>query len=127
MAKNEKTQKTGRIAATIAELKQVSWPDFPSVLRKLGSVLAITGMFLLVFMGMDALLKWMYSALIMGVVGVYSETGSFIQYGTGDQANVVLRTMSIGEMIAAAIVAAVLVMAAVVTVIIIKSRNREDY
>lgn len=128
MAKNEKTQKTGRIAATIAELKQVSWPSFPNVLKKLGSVLVITGMFLLVFMGFDALLKWMYSALVMGVVGTYvqhtSGWGQFVQYD--DEARAIM-SMSVAEMIAAAIVAAALIAAVIITAVIIKTRKSEEF
>ena len=126
MAKNEKTQKTGRIAATIAELKQVSWPAFPKVLRKLGSVLIITGMFLLVFMGMDALLKWMYNALIMGVVGTWNEAGGYFTMAATDT-NPLAVTMYVGELIAAAIVAAALVTGGIVAVIIMKSRKKEDF
>ena len=125
MAKNEKTQKTGRIAATIAELKQVSWPAFPKVMRKLGSVLTITGMFLVIFMGMDALLKWMYNALIMGVVGTWN-VGGFFTRPPVDEASQAI-TMSVGEMIAAAIVAVALVTAAIVAIIIYKSKKKEDF
>ena len=130
MAKNEKTQKkTGRIAGTIAELKQVSWPSFPNVMKKLGSVLVITGMFLIVIMGMDALLKWLYSALIMGVVGTWTSGsgGAWFTYKDpiSEDPNAT-QVMGLGEMLAAAIVAGVLVVAAIVVISVIKSRKKEE-
>lgn len=125
MAKNEKTQKTGRIAATIAELKQVSWPKFPAVLKKLGSVLVITAMFLVIFMGMDALLKWFYSALVMGVVGQWNQGGGY--FYTVDENGRILTSMTAGHMLAAAIVAAALVAAAIIAIIVIKNRKKEDF
>lgn len=130
MAKNEKTQpKRGRVAATISELKQVSWPAFPATMKKLGAVLLITAMFLVVLIGMDALLKWLYSALVMGVVGTWNAAaGYFATYNQDAEGSTstIATTMYVGEMIAAAIVAAVLIAAAIVAIVIIKTRKKSD-
>lgn len=118
MAKEAK--KVGRIAGTMSELKQVSWPTMGDMFKKLGSVLVITGLFLVVFMGFDALLKWFYSALVMGVVGDWnSAAGYFVTY---TEEGAVALTMYLSEMIAAAIVAGAVLVCSIIAIMIIKAK-----
>ena len=50
-----------------SELKKVTWPTFPQVVKQTGIVLFVTLLFLLVLMGMDALLGYLYKLLITGL------------------------------------------------------------
>lgn len=50
-----------------SELKKVTWPTFPQVVKQTGIVLFVTLLFLLVLMGMDALLSYLYKLLITGL------------------------------------------------------------
>ena len=56
-----------------SELKKVTWPSFPTVVKQTGVVLVITLIFLLVLMGMDALLGYLYDLLVTGL-GAGTET-----------------------------------------------------
>ena len=62
-----KEKKRGRIRGTIDELKKVSWPSFSQVLKQTGIVLAVVVVFLVVLMGFDALLSWLYKLLVEGL------------------------------------------------------------
>ena len=50
-----------------SELKKVTWPTFLTVVKQTGVVLLVTLVFLLVLMGMDALLGWLYKLLVSGL------------------------------------------------------------
>lgn len=50
-----------------SELKKVTWPTFPEVVKQTCVVLLVTLFFLLVLMGMDALLGYLYKLLITGL------------------------------------------------------------
>lgn len=50
-----------------SELKKVTWPTFPNVVKQTGIVLFVTLLFLLVLMGMDALLSYLYKLLVTGL------------------------------------------------------------
>lgn len=50
-----------------SEIKKVTWPSFPTVVKQTGVVLMVTLFFLLVLMGMDALLGYLYDLLITGL------------------------------------------------------------
>ena len=106
---NKKTKKVGRIAGTISELKQVSWPSFATTMKRLGAVLVVTLFFLVILTGIDAGLGFIHRELF--------------QLATND--TIYLR---IGQIVAL-IVAGVLVVGAIVGVIIykvVKSRNKKD-
>lgn len=64
----------GRVKETFGELKKVTWPSFAQVLKQTGIVLAVTLAFLVVLMGFDALLGWLYKIL---VTGLHAEIGTF--------------------------------------------------
>lgn len=50
-----------------SELKKVTWPSFATVVKQTGVVLLVTLFFLLVLMGMDAVLGKLYDLLISGL------------------------------------------------------------
>lgn len=66
--KEKKPSKLGRkVKETTSELKKVTWPTFPSVVKKTGVVLAVVLIFAVVLFGIDRLLSWIFSLLINGV------------------------------------------------------------
>lgn len=71
MAENEKKKKRRSPAKwfkeLFSELKKVTWPTFPQVVKQTGIVLLVTLIFLLVLMGMDALLGYLYKLLVTGL------------------------------------------------------------
>ena len=66
-SKNKKPNWFRRVGAkfkeTFSELKRVTWPTFPIVLKTTGVVLVIVGAFLAVVTGVDALLGWLLGLL----------------------------------------------------------------
>ena len=48
-----------KIKETFSELKRVTWPKFPTVLKTTGVVLVVVAAFLAVVTGVDALLGWL--------------------------------------------------------------------
>ena len=71
MAKNvtgkekKKENRFGRwIKSIFAELKKVSWPKFPTVVKQTLVVLGVTAAFLVVLIGVDSLLGLAYNAFI---------------------------------------------------------------
>ncbi len=44
---------------TFSELKRVTWPKFPTVIKTTGVVLVIVAAFLVATTGIDLLLKWL--------------------------------------------------------------------
>ncbi len=61
--KNKKPNWFRRVGAkfkeTFSELKRVTWPKFPTVLKTTGVVLVIVATFLVAVTGVDLLLKWL--------------------------------------------------------------------
>ncbi len=61
--KNKKPNWFRRVGAkfkeTFSELKRVTWPKFPTVLKTTGVVLVIVAAFLVAVTGVDLLLKWL--------------------------------------------------------------------
>ena len=61
--KNKKPSWFRRVGAkfneTFSELKRVTWPTLPTVLKTTGVVLVIVAAFLAVVTGVDALLGWL--------------------------------------------------------------------
>ena len=52
------------IRSIFTELKKVSWPKFPTVVKQTLVVLGVTAAFLVVLIGVDALLGLAYEAFI---------------------------------------------------------------
>ena len=75
-----KEKKRGRVKGTIDELKKVSWPSFGQVVKQTGIVLAVVVVFLVVLMGFDALLGWLYQLL---VEGLNADTGASLISSVG--------------------------------------------
>lgn len=74
VAKTEKTKKVKkekkgsrlvrRLKETGSELKKVTWPTFPKVIKQTGVVLAVVVFFGLVLFGFDYLLKFLFELLV---------------------------------------------------------------
>lgn len=69
--KNAKPKKSlGKMAKeTTSELKKVSWPTFPQVVKQTGVVIAVVIVFTAVLFGFDRLFGWLYTILIELVKG----------------------------------------------------------
>ena len=52
------------IKEIVSELKKVSWPTFGKVMAETGIVLVVVLFFLLVILGFDSLLSWLFSLLV---------------------------------------------------------------
>ena len=52
-----------KIKETFSELKRVTWPTFPTVLKTTGLVLVIVFAFLAIVTGIDRLLGWLLSLI----------------------------------------------------------------
>ena len=52
------------IKEIVSELKKVSWPTFAKVMAETGIVLAVVVFFLLVILGIDSLLAWLFTLLV---------------------------------------------------------------
>ncbi len=65
--KNKKPNWFRRVGAkfkeTFSELKRVTWPKFPTVLKTTGLVLVIVFVFLGIVTGVDRLLLWLLSLI----------------------------------------------------------------
>ena len=65
--KNQKPNWFHRVGAklkeTFSEIKRVTWPKFPTVLKTTGVVLVVVFVFLLIVTGVDALLGWLLELL----------------------------------------------------------------
>ena len=65
--KNQKPNWFRRVGAkikeTFSELKRVTWPTLPTVLKTTGVVLVVVFAFLVVITGIDSLLGWLLSLL----------------------------------------------------------------
>ena len=65
--KNKKPSWFRRVGAkfkeTFSELKRVTWPKFPTVLKTTGVVLVVVFVFLLIVTGVDSLLGWLLELL----------------------------------------------------------------
>ena len=72
--KKEKKSRGRFFKETFSELKKVTWPSFSTVLKQTGIVLGVVLVFLLVLMGFDALLQWLYSVIVQEVNAGTGET-----------------------------------------------------
>ena len=62
--KDKQPSKAGRrIKETASELKKVTWPTFPDVVKKTCVVLAVVLIFAVVLFGIDRLLAWVFDLL----------------------------------------------------------------
>ncbi len=61
--KQKNTKKVNFFVATFGELKQVSWLSFGETMKRLGAVLLVTAIFLLILIGVDALLGFIHTEL----------------------------------------------------------------
>ena len=52
------------IKEIVSELKKVSWPTFGKVMAETGIVLVVVLFFLLIILGFDSLLSWLFSLLV---------------------------------------------------------------
>ena len=52
-----------KIKETFSELKRVTWPTLPTVLKTTGVVLVVVFVFLVVITGIDSLLGWLLGLL----------------------------------------------------------------
>ena len=52
------------IKEIVSELKKVSWPTLGKVMAETGIVLAVVVFFLLVILGFDSLLTWLFGLLV---------------------------------------------------------------
>lgn len=64
--KDAKPRKSlGKMAKeTMSELKKVSWPTFPKVVRQTGVVITVVLVFALVLLGFDTLFSLLYKLLV---------------------------------------------------------------
>ena len=60
---DKKVKKAGKVKATVSELKKVTWPTFGKVVKSTVVVLSVTAVFLLVVLGIDQLLYFLYGLL----------------------------------------------------------------
>ena len=61
------THKPSKVKAAFSELKKVTYPSFSSVVKRTAVVLAVTAIFLVVVMGIDALLHLLQGLLTKNV------------------------------------------------------------
>ena len=52
------------IKEIVSELKKVSWPTFGKVMAETGIVLVVVVFFLLIILGFDSLLTWLFGYLV---------------------------------------------------------------
>ncbi len=52
------------IKEIVSELKKVSWPTFGKVMAETGVVLVVVLFFLLIILGFDSLLSWLFTLLV---------------------------------------------------------------
>lgn len=57
------------VKETGSELKKVSWPTFPKVVKQTGVVITVVVVFTLILFGFDRLFSWLYTLLIELVKG----------------------------------------------------------
>ena len=53
---------------TGSELKKVSWPTFPKVIKQTGVVFAVVLIFTTILLGIDRLLSWLFDLLTSGIM-----------------------------------------------------------
>ena len=61
--KKEPKVKSNKVKESVAELKKVSWPTFPKVVKNTMLVLGIVLLFTIVLFGIDYGLSWIYKLL----------------------------------------------------------------
>ena len=57
------------VKETFAELKKVSWPTFAETMKQLGAVIAVVLFFLVILVGIDALLGLAFDEFTKGLSG----------------------------------------------------------
>ena len=57
------------VKETFAELKKVSWPTFGETMKQLGAVIAVVLFFLVILIGIDALLGLVFDEFTKGLSG----------------------------------------------------------
>ena len=72
--KKEKKRRGRFFKETFSELKKVTWPSFSSVVKQTGIVLGVVLVFLVVLMGFDMLLQWLYDVIVQEVNAGTGET-----------------------------------------------------
>ena len=86
-AKAKKKKEPGKVRRWFkdffSELKKVTWPTFPKVLRQTGTVLLVTVIFLLVLMGFDAIFMNLYNLLLEKTGDTVSAVVAMIGRGGG--------------------------------------------
>ena len=66
--KEKKPSKTKKkIKEVASELKKVTWPTFPQIVKKTSTVIAVVIIFSIVLLGIDALLEMVYKLFINGI------------------------------------------------------------
>ena len=70
--KQTKKEKKGskakkKIKEVASELKKVTWPTFPQIVKKTSTVIAVVLVFAVVLFGIDALLERVYNLFINGI------------------------------------------------------------
>lgn len=63
-AKNDKP-KRNLFKEIFSELKKVNWPTFKQALSRTGTVIAVVALFMVLILGIDALLGWLVSLIIV--------------------------------------------------------------
>lgn len=53
-----------KVSATVSELKKVTWPSFGQTVKQTGVVLAFVLMFIVLLLGVNALLGWIFELLV---------------------------------------------------------------
>ena len=66
-----------KIKETFSELKRVTWPKFPTVLKTTGVVLVIVAAFLVVVTAGDWILSWLLEGLTTGEWSISGLFGMF--------------------------------------------------
>lgn len=91
-AKKGKAKEPGKVRRWmkdfVTELKKVTWPTFPKVLKQTGIVLLVTVCFLVIMLGFDLLFGYLNRLLISGlkdesVALVYNAVSDYINGGGG--------------------------------------------
>lgn len=63
-AKNDKPRRNF-VKEIFSELKKVTWPTFKQTLAQTGTVIAVVAIFMVVVLGIDLLLTWLVSLLVV--------------------------------------------------------------
>lgn len=64
---NKGSKAKKKIKEVASELKKVTWPTFPQIVKKTSTVIAVVLVFAVVLLGIDALLELVYNLFINGI------------------------------------------------------------